>query len=163
MCRVQHHQIGEKRAQIRHGTVYHALKRQSKREPYVSGRASYWDANTVRKWTSGNLRTKTRKCVPTKRNRETHDAFHHRVQQTILRRGCALSLHNSRVPSRDRLRRFEIESRFLRTVYAMIILPILTTYTLIHFSLQGWENVLYELWNAICVTADRSVVTRTAS
>ena len=39
-------------------------------------RASFWgDAYTVRKWTR-NLRTKIRKCVPTKRNRETNAALH---------------------------------------------------------------------------------------
>ena len=42
---------------------------------FFSGRASFWgDAYTARKWTT-NLRTKIQKCVPTKRNRETNDAF----------------------------------------------------------------------------------------
>ena len=59
---------------------------------HPSGRASFWgDAYTVRKWTR-NLRTKLRKCVPTKRNRETNDAFQkhffHRVHQTIQRNKC---------------------------------------------------------------------------
>ena len=51
----------------------------------------------MRKWTR-NLRTKIRKCVPTKRNRERNDAFqkylYHRVQQTIQR----IETWGSRVP-----------------------------------------------------------------
>ena len=39
-----------------------------------SGRASFWGACVHRKW-KRNLRTKIRKCVTTKRNRETNDAF----------------------------------------------------------------------------------------
>ena len=65
-------------------------------------------AYTVRKWTR-NLRTKIRKCVPTKRNRETNDAFQkHSTTGFIkrfnemncwVRKRCALSFHSIRVPS----------------------------------------------------------------
>ena len=52
-----------------------------------SGCASFWgDAYTVRKWMR-NLCTKIRKCIPTKRKRETNDAsvkhLYHRVHQMI--------------------------------------------------------------------------------
>ena len=75
-------------------------------ESLCSGRANFWgDAYTVRKWTR-NLRTKNRKCVPTKRN-ETNDAFqkdlYYRVHQTIQRKKCSQTmrafLYNTRVPS----------------------------------------------------------------
>ena len=53
-----------------------------------SGRASFWgDAYTVRKWTRNLRMYKIRKCVPTRRNRETNDAFqkhfYYQVHQTI--------------------------------------------------------------------------------
>ena len=56
---------------------------------HCSGRASFrGDAFAVRKW-RGNLHTKIRKCVPTKRSRETNAAFqkhrYHCVHQTIQR------------------------------------------------------------------------------
>ena len=69
-----------------------------------SGPASFWGgAYMVRKWTR-NLRTKIRKCVPTKRNGETNDAFQKHFttgfsEINIVRKWCALSFHNTGVPS----------------------------------------------------------------
>ena len=72
-----------------------------------SGCASFWrDVHTVRMW-ARNLRAKIRKCVPTIRSRETNGAFQkHLYQQSNdrakhwnVRKRCALSFHDTRVPS----------------------------------------------------------------
>ena len=100
--------------------------------PIISGRASFWgDACIVRKWTR-NLRTKIRKCVPTKWRNES------RISKAplplskdsakywnVVRKRCALSFHNTRVPSvivclMCRLGRGETESRFLRALCASL-------------------------------------------
>ena len=99
-------------------------------ESLCSGRANFWgDAYTVRKWTR-NLRTKNRKCVPTKRN-ETNDAFqkdlYYRVHQTIQRK--KMFANDARFPLqysrsfRNRLHRVyfkTVESRFFRKRYASL-------------------------------------------
>ena len=78
-----------------------------------------------------NLRTKVRKRVPTERNGETSCASlgpgssNDLAKLNFVRKRCALSFHNTRVPSVIAclvcsLRRFEIESSFLRTLYASL-------------------------------------------
>ena len=96
-----------------------------------SARASFWgDAYTVRKWTI-NLRTKIRKCVPTKRNRETNAAFRSTFSTKFIKtiqRNKMVFANDARFPFtysrmfRDRLRHvlFETESRLLRRLYASL-------------------------------------------
>ena len=99
-----------------------------------SARASFWgDAYTVRKWTI-NLRTKTGKCVPTKRNRETNAAFRSTFSTKFIKpfseikwssRTMRAFLSHTRVCSvivcvTFCLRRVETESGLLRRLYASL-------------------------------------------
>ena len=91
---------------------------------YTSGRASFWgDAYIVRKWT-GNLRTRIRKCVPTKRSRETNASFQFSKicsSQTMRAYLSYTGVCSVIVCVMFCLRRVETEDRFfLRTLYASL-------------------------------------------
>ena len=99
-----------------------ALRRPTASSTCISGRASFWgDAYTVRTWTR-NLRTKFRKCVPTKM--ENWMARFKSTFTTITRFSEILKCCSQTMRAfRDRLpmcslRRVETEFCFLRTLYA---------------------------------------------